>query len=302
MIQSVLKPIYHWSHDFLNRTAGKSPLIPRKYHGYLVGRGHISDEHLEQPALDDALGREFEEIGISVLPYHIDPSGYDTWIKEGKYPESYYGGGNDPEQNFTEKTLEHYVSAQFFDLKESSVFIDIAACTSPFSRILAEKHSATTYQQDLIYPKGVDDQKIGGWAHELHLPDNSVDAVTLHCSLEHFEGDSDTLFFQELERVLKPGGRAVILPFYIAHTYTIHVDPAFNLLKFHRPKLDPKARLRYCDWYQYFSRHYDVAALKRRVLDKAPHLTLTLHRVENFQEVYQDSYLRWIGVFQKEAF
>lgn len=299
MIQSVLRPVYHWAHDFLNETAGKMPLIPGTYQGQVIGRGHISDEHLENPELDEVMGREFERMGIPVLPFTISGEGYQQWLEESAYPSDYYGGGKDPEQNFTEKTLEHFVSTSFFDLDESSVFIDIAACTSPFSAILEKKYGAKTYQQDLIYPKGVNDRRIGGWAHELGLPDNVVDAVTLHCSLEHFEGDSDTRFFQELERVLKPGGKAIILPFYIAHTYTIHVDPGYNLLKRHRPKLDPLAKLRYCDWYQFFSRHYDPQALKRRVLDKAPSLNLTLYRVQNFQDIYPDSYLRWIGVFEK---
>lgn len=284
----------------LYRSAGKWPLIPATYQGYTVGRGHISDEHLDHPELDDVMASEYANMGVPVLPFSIDPAGYQAWLSAADYPASYYGGGKDPGQNFTEKTLEHYVSTQFFSLHESSTFIDIAACTSPFADILARRFGATAYRQDLVYPKGIHGNQIGGWGHELHLPDGSVDAVTLHCSLEHFEGNSDTLFFQELERVLKPGGRAVVLPFYLAHTYTIHVDPGYNLLKGHRPKLDPQARLRYCDWYQYFSRHYDPQALKRRVLDAAPSLQLTLYQVQNFREVYADSYLRWVGVFEKK--
>ncbi len=295
----MLRPVYHWSHDWLNRSADWFPLIRSRYQGQPIGQGHISDEHLKHPELDDAMSREFEQMGVPVLPFRIDSQGYQQWIREAGYPADYYGGGQDPEQNFTEKTLEHYVSTAFFELDSTSVFVDMAACTSPFSDILRRKTGATTYQQDLIYPRGVHGQKIGGWAHELDLPDQSVDAVTLHCSLEHFEGNSDSLFFQELERVLKLGGKAVILPFYLAHTYTIHIDPGYNLLKCHRPKLDPRAKLRYCNWYQYFSRHYDPMALKQRILEKAPHLPLTLFRVENFREVYADSYLRWVGVFER---
>ena len=182
------------------------------------------------------------------------------------------------------------------------MLVDIAACTSPFSELVKDFFPLqTTYQQDLIYPAGIHGRRIGGWAHELHLPDASVDAVTLHCSLEHFEGNSDTRFFQELERVLKPRGRAIILPFYLANTYTFHVDPAFNLLKGHRPDVDPRAQLRYCSWKQYFSRHYDPIALRKRVLHQAPSLNLKLYRVENFKEVDASCYLRFIGVFEKTS-
>lgn len=302
MIKSLLRPLYRFSHDFLYETSGVNPLFKRNYSGRPVIKGHISDEHLEDPTLDDALVKAFEKEGISVKEHVIDVEGYKSYLEQVQYPDSYYGGGKDPEDNFTEKTLEHYVSTDFIDFGPDTVFIDVAACTSPFYHIVRRLYGATqTYQQDLIYPKGLHGDKIGGWASELYLPDASVDAVTLHCSLEHFEGDSDTEFFQELDRVLKPGGRAVILPFYVAGTYTIHVDPAFNLLKFHQPQLDPDAHLRYCNWYQYFSRHYDPAAVRRRILDKAPGLSLTLHRVKNFTEVDANCYLRFVGVFEKKG-
>lgn len=299
MLKALIRPLYEWSHDWLNRTARHWPLIPGKYAGKPVGRGHISDEHLDDPTLDDALVAVFAAIGVPVRSFEISAAGYAKWLQQADYPPEYYGGGLDPSQNFTEKTLEHYVSTQFLTLDDGAVFVDIAACNSPFSSILARLFGCEAYQQDLIYPRGIHGRQIGGYAHELGLPDASVDAVTLHCSLEHFEGDSDTRFFQELQRVLRPGGRAVVLPFYLAHTYTIHVDPAYNLLKRHRPQLDPAAQLRYCDWYQYFSRHYDPAALQRRVLQAAPGLSLTLYRPVNFRAVHPGSYLRWIGVFEK---
>ncbi|MEM8887761.1 MAG: methyltransferase domain-containing protein [Bacteroidota bacterium] len=301
MLKQWVYPLYRFSHDFLFASRNLNPIFPKKHGGKAVKAGHVSDEHLENPDLDTLLEQGFRDIGVKVDSYTIDPKGYQEYLKLADYPADYYGGGLDPQQNFTEKTLEHYVSLDFLQLGKESTFIDIAACTSPFSQILHQKMGvAHTFQQDLIYPKGINGNKIGGWAHELYLEDESVDAVSLHCSLEHFEGNSDTLFFQELERVLKPGGRAVILPFYLAHEFSNHVDPAYNLLKNHRPPLDEKARLRYCNWYQFFSRHYDPAALKRRVLDQAPRLELNLYRVSNFKEVYKDSYLRWIGVFEKK--
>lgn len=263
--------------------------------------GHISSEHLENPALDDQLEAKFREMGIPVHPFDIDATAYQAYLTAANYPADYYGGGQDGEGNFTEKTLEHFVSLQFLRLGHESTFVDIAACTSPFSEIVRRLEKVSnTYQQDLIYPKGIHGNRIGGWAHELYLADEQVDGVSLHCSLEHFEGDSDTRFFQELERVLKPGGRAVILPFYLAYEHSNHIDPAYNLLKRHRPRLDEKARLRHCSWYQYFSRHYDPIALQERILTHAPNLELQLYRVQNFREIDPSTYLRWIAVFEKK--
>ncbi|MEL6589028.1 MAG: class I SAM-dependent methyltransferase, partial [Bacteroidota bacterium] len=236
MLKQIIRPLYHFSHDLLFQTRQFNPLIKQKHAGYPILQGHISDEHLADAALEDILAKGLREKGVSVKDFEIDIPGYYQYLERAQYPATYYGGGLDPEQNFTEKTLEHYVSLSFLNLQTDATFVDVAACTSPFFQILRRLYGLTeTYNQDLIFEPGLHGDRIGGYAHELHLPDESVDGVTLHCSLEHFEDDTDTRFFQELERVLKPGGRAVILPFYLAHEYTIHVDPAYNLLKNHKP-------------------------------------------------------------------
>jgi SAM-dependent methyltransferase len=299
----LIKSIYNNLHFFINKHIDTIPFFPKSYHGKRVLKGHVSGEHLDNPQLDDELVTRLNQSGIKTADFHIDTEGYKNYIKNTVYPLSYYGGGRDPHQNFIEKTLEHYVSLSFLPLGDKAVFMDIAAATSPFSDIVKSQFPLVhTYKQDLIFPRGVHGHQIGGDAAHLPLPDNSIDGATLHCSLEHFEGDSDSLFFQEIQRVLKPGGLLVVLPFYIAHQYTNHVDPAFNLLKRHRVKLDkdPRMQLRYATWKQYFSRHYDPQALHDRVVSKTPELALTVYRVKNFKAVDASCYLRFIGVFTKK--
>jgi SAM-dependent methyltransferase len=266
-----------------------------------VKRGHISKEHLQYADLDKKLCNNLTESGLTVKEYSIDVSAYKNYIQNTNYPVSYYGGGMDPKQNFTEKTLEHFVSFDFLNLNEKSVFIDIAACTSPFYTIVREKYSLeSAYQQDLVYEKGLHGDKIGGYASEIPFDDNSVDAVSLHCSLEHFEGESDISFFKEMQRVLKPGGRVVVLPFYLAYTYTIHLDPAYNLIKLHKANIDKDAEIRYCEWKQFFSRHYDVNSLWKRIVSNVPQLLPEIYFVRNYKEVDDSCYLRFIGVFTKK--
>jgi len=299
-LKSLLKPVYNAAHNLLFEGMQFHPLFPKKINGRVVGSGFISSEHLDNPVLDEKLMADLEKERISTGRFSIDIEGYKNYISQSHYPASYYGGGLDPGDNFTEKTLEHFVSLSFLNLSSESVFIDVAAATSPFGDIVKKKYGIKeAYSQDLVYPAGLNGSRIGGYAHEIPLPDNSVDAVSLHCSLEHFENNSDTLFFKTLERILKPGGRCVVLPFYIAGKYVIHVDPAFNLLKSHHPVLDPRAEIRYCKWKQYHSRHYDPAALRRRILDQCPDLSLTVYKTENFREAYKSSYLRFTGVFEK---
>jgi len=293
-IQSIIKPVYHLTHDVINMTYQWN----RKRN--FIGKGHISDEHLADPSLDDALVKALKKAGISTSSYSIPIDRYKQYIEKVRYPASYYGG-KPGQNNFTEKTLEHFISLEFLDLAKNSVIIDVAAASSPFANIV-RKHFGVkkSYQQDLIFPIGMKGNRLGGSAETITLPDKSVHGVTLHCALEHFEANSDIGLFKELDRILVPGGKAVILPFYLAHEFTNHVDPAFNLLKQHHISPDEGARIRYCTWYQYFSRHYDVSALKSRILDQAKGLDLTVYQVNNFKDVDPECYLRFVGVFTKK--
>ncbi len=298
----VIKSLYNRLHALLNRNLDVLPFFSKKYLSKPILKGHISSEHLQNPELDTQLVEDLRKTGIKVEKYWIDIEGYRSYIKSIEYPISYYGGGKDSKQNFIEKSLEHFVSLSFLPLSSSNVFMDIAAATSPFSEIVKKKFNVkASYKQDLIFPSGVNGNTVGGNAAHISLPDASVDGATLHCSLEHFEGDSDSLFFQEMERILKRGGALVVLPFYLAYEYTNHVDPVFNLLRGHRVKLDtdPRVQLRYATWKQFFSRHYDPIALQERVISKTKNLELTIYHVQNFEDVDCSCYLRFIGVFTK---
>lgn len=294
-MKQLIKPLYRLTHDFLFATSSINPFFKQHHNHKKVVKGFIGDEHLNNPLLDDKLLNELAEAGIKTSKHKINIPAYRDYLKKAQYPKTYYGGGLDPENNFTEKTLEHYVTTEFINFKPQTVFLDVAACTSPFYKIVSTVFGVeTSYQQDLIYEKGLHGDKIGGYAHENGLPDNSVDAITLHCSLEHFENNSDILFFAEVNRILRSGGKAIILPFYFAHTYTIHIDPAFNLLRSHHPKIDSEADLRYCNWYQFHSRHYDVKHLQSRIISQLQDCDVTLHLVENFSDVDKKCYLRWV--------
>jgi len=44
--------------------------------------------------------------------------------------------------------------------------------------------------------------------------------MSLHNSLEHFEGRSDIKFFKEAQRLLRPGGKLLVVPLFIGDTYS----------------------------------------------------------------------------------
>ncbi len=129
-----------------------------------------------------------------------------------------------PQYYFTWKTLAHILT------EPKSVYIDIAGTAdSPYHemlRLLAK--TSNIYIQDLKFPCGVNGKLIGGSAANLPLPEGSVDAMTLHCSIEHFEGDADTGFAREAGRILRPGGKVCIVPLYLGEYPFILCDPSWG--------------------------------------------------------------------------
>ena len=113
MLKQLIRPIYTWTHDLLYKTSDWNPIFRQLHGAQSVVKGHISVEHLKNPTLDLQLAKAFREAGISVSEFTININAYRLYLAKFQYPSDYYGGGYDPENNFTEKTLEHYVSTEF---------------------------------------------------------------------------------------------------------------------------------------------------------------------------------------------
>ena len=82
--------------------------------------------------------------------------------------------------------------------------------------------------------------------------------MTLHCSFEHFERDSDSRFVRECARVLRPGGKTVIIPLYLSNRRFIVTDP-YHYTREAIP-FDDGAQPVMLVGYLRHGRHYDVGA------------------------------------------
>ena len=300
MLNKFIKKCYRILHFVGHKTIRYNFLIPKYVNGKKVKYGFVSNDYLEDPDYDEKLVSDLKEAGIKVLTYRVDPRRYQDYLCKAQYPKTYYGGGDTEGSNFQEKSLEHFVSADILDFTSDDTYIDIAASESPFCGIVQKNwNPKKVYRQDLKYKPGIHGDKIGGTAAKLPLPDNSISKATLHCSLEHFEGTSDMELFQEMERVLQPGGKLCVLPFYLAKEYTIHTDPIFDLFFGRNLVFDPEAQIRYCSWNNRHARHYDIEHLKTRIISNLKALKMSIFRVQNSKAVHHNCYLRFIGLFEK---
>lgn len=152
--------------------------------------------------------------------------------------------------------------------------------------------------QDLQFPDGIHENRIGGSASHLPLENNSVSKMALHCSFEHLEGTEDTLFLQEAARVLSPGGRICIIPLYLYEEYAIQTNPLHAKINV---TFDEKATL-FCskNWANRHGRFYDVTHLTKRVLEHCGPLKLKIFVVENGKEIHPSIHTKFIGLFEKK--
>jgi SAM-dependent methyltransferase len=162
------------------------------------------------------------------------------------------------------KLTEYFISEQFLQFRDADIGIDVAAQDCPFAEYLRKTYGSRTFRQDLYYMKpGVRGWDIGGSASALPFLDNTVAAIMLHNSLEHFEGEQDSLFIKEAERILRPRGCVCIVPFFISEKY--NEDHEAGWLDEHGIKHLWGVGAR-------FSRSYDVEQFQQRILNVAPKL------------------------------
>lgn len=244
---------------------------------------------------EGAIERALRASPIPVETFRIDVAAYQDFRKRVDY-ETHYADYY-PE-NIWEKSLEHFVTSTLLDLQPKDVYIDIASQNGVAAGICERLCDVIAYQQDIDFPLGVHGRQIGGDAAAIPLGDGIADAMALHCSFEHFEGDSDSGFIAEAGRLLKPGARCVIAPLYLCHVYACLTDPMLSADA--RVEFEPDMRIHAMrTWHNRHGRFYDVPHLLKRVWEKRGPLSMKVLLVENWGDVHPSCYLRYVLLLEK---
>lgn len=184
------------------------------------------------------------------------------------------------------------------------VGVDVGSCQSILPSLGRRVYGVRYYEQDLEYPAGINGDRIGSSADSIPLPDESIDFMTLHCTFEHFENNADTGFIKECARILKRGGSAVILPLYMSEVFC-NVTGETNAEDREKIGFDVAAD-HYClipEWKNRFGRHYSPGAFMERVWRPAiaNNLTPCLYKIENWEAIHKDLWLRWALVIERQG-
>lgn len=170
-----------------------------------------------------------------------------------------------------DKVLEYAASMKILQLTPDTILMD---CAGGFGEYAAAAKTLrglhTVYCLDAMELKSRDDgvRRLVGDVSDIPMPDESVDAISCHHSFEHFQGNGDRDFLKEVARVLKPGGRACILPFFLCNEYAEIRNVRGQTV------FDPKAKSIYDPFgtfpgwgpFERFARVYDQKAVSERLL------------------------------------
>lgn len=235
--------------------------------------------------------------GVELKTYSIDINAFYAHLSACHYPKNYAGGPISQGGWREQKALEYFISLDLLNVQSTDVVIDVASEWSIFPDSLRNLTDATVYQQDLIYPPGINNYRIGGNADHMPIPDEYANKLVLHNAFEHFEGNADTNFINEAWRILKPGGILCILPLFITETHSIITDPLVNRQGI---VYDEKARIiEILWWHNRFGRFYDINALRQRVLIPGYKFNIRIYQVVNLKELNPSLYLHFALVMQK---
>jgi SAM-dependent methyltransferase len=210
----------------LSLSTAEARKIPRFLHLRWKQRGQQVQPPLEVPTRDDSqILRQFTGLGIDFQSATVDRDAFEGHMSSFPYPRFYAGGAVASGGVREAKLLEYFLSLSLLPVSEREVVIDIASERSVFPEMIAKTFGALAFRQDLIYPSGIDKDRIGGSADNMPVPSGFADKLFLHNSFEHFEGDIDTRFIYEAWRVLKPGGGVCIVPLYVSTRHENVTDP-----------------------------------------------------------------------------
>lgn len=172
------------------------------------------------------------------------------------------------------KLIEFYSTYILLNPCSKDVFMDAAGGIDTYLRGLECKRRILQdikINGDVKHRLGQNVEYIECDARHIDLINDSVDKISCHHSFEHFQADSDILFIEEVQRLLRVNGKCAIVPMFIADRYLEVTDTVcFNRRFDNRSRfiIDPTTTIpggRSCGSY---ARIYDMKAFQDRIIDR----------------------------------
>ena len=281
---------YQLKNDRLSFEDGVTLLKQKYLNRILVGAINNID-----PDCISYLCSEIKKTGISLKEYYVDREDYNQYVKNAQYKTKYSDYYTD---NFFEKTLEHYLCYRLLGLQKNDRFVDIASEHSPVGEIFSRLTGCDSYSQDIMFEKGIHDNRIGSDASKIPVPDSFFKAAIATCSIEHFENGSDIGFMKEISRVLDRAGKCIIVPLYLYYKASCQTDPLYSIPG--NVTYDDDVDI-YCakGWGNRHGRFYSVSTLIERLIKPNKKMKFELYLLKNPEEIDHSIYCRFFLVGER---
>lgn len=143
----------------------------------------------------EQIEQDLETLGVKTVDYYLDLGAFNSFLESRWFPLDYHGGINSGVWH--EKLLEHFVAKELLALDSydpSDIYVDIAACDSPWAAILREKLGIHAFAIDLSpVPEKYKSLRFYRSEDATHssFASQSVMGASLQCAYEMFTGDND---------------------------------------------------------------------------------------------------------------
>ncbi len=213
---------------FLVDTVNINPFIPqamRELHLQACPGSHTIATYIE------SWRRENPDFPIDPFKINLDDFIRTIRLSSGVAERFAKGNLHDHDYYFLKYT-EWYISSWMCRLYGYKNILDIGSNSRMFGDLITGIIPGSRITLlDLAYKPGVKKvsdrmTEIGADAGDMKIvPASSMDYVCLHNAFEHFCEDSDSRSILEIQRILRPGGRAVIVPIAMSPEYSIMINP-----------------------------------------------------------------------------
>lgn len=224
-------PVGAWHHipgarSFTKDYGRENPFIPAAIREHEIRTRH------QVGGVDEFL-RSWDEAKYTKVAEEIDVEALFATINSESSIASTFAKNNlhDTDYFFT-KYAEWHTTITVARRRSAKVILDLGAAYNGFAKCAAASNpNIEIIMSDLIFEPGVREVlprifQHGGDAGALDgVEDSSIDIACAHNAFEHFSGDADSRCMSAIERVLRPGGVALITPFLAGNLHTITVNP-----------------------------------------------------------------------------